>query len=215
MSRVVLLGDSILDNAPYTAPHPDTTAHLSRILGPGWDAERLAQDGATMGGMRSQLERLDGRADIAVLSIGGNDVTAHIGMLDQPASRSSEVLRDLSVIHDAFTASYEMVAGAVADRAERVILCTIYEVRLEPEPYAELARIPLAVLNDQIVRIGARLGFDVLELRAVCTDPSDFCPTDRTVRARRRKNRQRDRGRRHRSRPSASAPDLRRGLSAG
>ena len=174
MPRVVLLGDSILDNAPYTVPHPDTTAHLSRKLGSGWSVERLAEDGAIMSDIGGQLSRLEGRAEVAVLSIGGNDLIAHIGVLDRPASRSSEVLRDLASIAEAFTSSYQAVAAAVADRAERVILCTVYEVQLEPVPYAKLARVPLAVLNDRIVRTGTRLRLDVLELRSVCTEPADF-----------------------------------------
>jgi hypothetical protein len=32
----------------------------------------------------------------------------------------------------------------------------------------------LALLNDRILRTGARLGLDVLELRSVCTEPGDF-----------------------------------------
>jgi hypothetical protein len=47
-------------------------------------------------------------------------------------------------------------------------------VQLEPRPYAELARVPLALLNDRIVRTASRLGLDVLELRSICTDPADF-----------------------------------------
>lgn len=34
--------------------------------------------------------------------------------------------------------------------------------------------MPLALLNETIIRTGARLGLDVLELRSVCTEPSDF-----------------------------------------
>lgn len=42
MKTLVLLGDSILDNAPYGRPEPDTTTHLQRLL-PEWDATSLAQ----------------------------------------------------------------------------------------------------------------------------------------------------------------------------
>lgn len=37
--QVVLLGDSILDNRPYTAPAPDTTDCLRRLLGGEWSVE--------------------------------------------------------------------------------------------------------------------------------------------------------------------------------
>lgn len=80
----------------------------------------------------------------------------------------------LLTIADEFERAYERVARAVADRAERTILCTIFEVRFEPEEQARLVRVPLGVLNDRIIRIAARLGVDVLELRSVCTEARDF-----------------------------------------
>lgn len=171
---VTLLGDSILDNGPYTRPEPDTTAHLQRLLAPQWSVHRLAQDGATMTDVRFQFDALDCRPTVAVLSIGGNDALKHIGVLDLRASAAAEILEELLVIAEEFGRRYEPVARAVAERAERTLLCTIYEVQLEPPPYARHARVPLALLNDQIVRTSTRLGLDVLDLRSVCTEPSDF-----------------------------------------
>lgn len=75
---------------------------------------------------------------------------------------------------DAFASRYAQVVGEVLPRARRTILCTIYEVQLEPATYAMLARVPLAVINDRIQRVGAALGADVLDLRTVCTVPADF-----------------------------------------
>jgi hypothetical protein len=171
---LVLLGDSILDNAPYTMPEPDTTAHLQRLLGPRWSVHRLAQDGAKMSDVRFQLRALTTPPAAAVLSIGGNDAGEHIGLLERRASAAAEILHELLIIADDFGRRYEAVARAVAERVPRTLLCTIYEVQLEPPPYARLARVPLAVLNDRIVRTGARLGLDILELRSVCTEPGDF-----------------------------------------
>jgi len=174
VSRVTLLGDSILDNGPYTRPDPDTTAHLARLLSPQWSVERLAQDGATMSGLPAQLGALEGRPEYAVLSIGGNDAIEHIGVLDRRASHAAEVLAELLAITDEFDGRYQAAARAVAERSERTVLCTIYEAPLEPAAAARLARVPLALLNDRIVRTGARLGLDVLELRSVCTEAADF-----------------------------------------
>jgi lysophospholipase L1-like esterase len=171
---VALLGDSILDNWPYTRPEPDTTAHLQRLLGPGPPVVRLARDGATMGDMRLQLRELEGRPAHAIVSIGGNDATEHIGLLDRRATGAGEVLEDLLRIADDFQRRYEATVTTVAERADHIVLCTIYEVQLEPAVFARLARVPLAVLNDRIVRTAARLGLDVLELRSVCTEPADF-----------------------------------------
>jgi hypothetical protein len=170
---LVLVGDSILDNAPYTHPEPDTTAHLRRML-PDWTVVRLAQDGAVMNDIAFQLAQLNDRVTTAVLSVGGNDAVEHIGVLERRATSSADVLADLLGIADQFSKRYESVAGSLAKYADRTILCTIYEVQLEPAHFAKLARVPLALLNDRIVRVASRLGLDVLELRTVCTEPSDF-----------------------------------------
>lgn len=172
--KLALLGDSILDNAPYTVPEPDTTTHLQHLLGSGWSVELLAMDGAVMADVPRQVRALDGRPEVAVLSVGGNDALQHVDLLERRGTSSAALFKDLLEIADDFERQYEKVARAVADHAHRTVLCTIYEVRLEPAPYAKLVRVPVAVLNDRIIRIGARLGVDILDLRAVCTDDSDF-----------------------------------------
>lgn len=171
---LVLFGDSILDNAPYTAPEQDTTAHLESILGDGWQVHRFARDGATMGGIYSQLEQIEDAPAAAVLSVGGNDVLAHAGLLQRRDVTAAEVLEELLQIADEFERRYDDVVRAVSERVARTVLCTIYEARLEPPVLARLARVPLGVLNDRIIRTGARRGLDVLDLRSVCTEPEDF-----------------------------------------
>jgi lysophospholipase L1-like esterase len=171
---VLLLGDSILDNQPYTGGAPDTTTHLRSMLGTPWRVELLARDGATLSDIPGQLRRVPTRDAVAFLSVGGNDLTQHIGLLARTGTTAGAILGELLQIADHFTARYDKVAQAVAAAVERTVLCTIYEVRLEPEEAAELARVPLGVLNDRIVRVAARLGLEVLELRDVCTSHSDF-----------------------------------------
>ena len=172
--KLVLIGDSILDNAPYTTPEPDTTTHLQNLLGSAWSVELLAMDGAVMADVPRQVRALHGRPDVAVLSVGGNDAIQHVDLLERRGTSSADVFKDLLEIVDDFEHNYEKVARMVAEHAHRTVLCTIYEVRLEPAIYAKLVRVPLAVLNDRIISIGARLGVDVIDLRAVCTDDADF-----------------------------------------
>lgn len=173
MQSLCLLGDSILDNAPYTRPAPDTTAHLQQLL-TGWSVERRARDGARMSGVEAQLRGLTARPTVAVLSIGGNDAVEHVGLLERRGTTAAQLLDELIRIADDFETEYEPVARAVRERAERTVLCTIYEVQLEPASYARLAKAPLGVLNDRIVRVASRLSVEVLDLRSVCTDKSDF-----------------------------------------
>lgn len=173
LRHLVLLGDSILDNAPYTTPKPDTAWHLRRLIGERWSVELLARDGARMAEMQEQFVRID-RPSTAVLSIGGNDVTRHVGMLAKPASSAKDVLSELLAIADAFAPRYAAVLDALIPRVERLVLCTIYDVRLEPPEIARLARVPIALLNDRIIGAAAARGLEVIDLRAVCTEDADF-----------------------------------------
>jgi hypothetical protein len=169
----VLLGDSILDNAPYTTPKPDTASHLRRLIGERWSVELLARDGARMADMLEQIVRID-RPATAVLSIGGNDATRHVGMLSKPATSTRDVLDELLTIADGFAPRYAAVLDALMPKLERLVLCTIYDVRLVPPEVARLARVPIALLNDRIIGAAAARGLEVIDLRAVCTDDADF-----------------------------------------
>lgn len=171
--HLVLLGDSILDNAPYTRPAPDTAAHLRRLIGQEWTVELLALDGARMADMREQVARLD-RPSVAVLSIGGNDVTRHVSLLSGPATSARDVIGELLAIVEAFGAQYDAVLDSLRPVVRRLVLCTIYDVPLEPPELARLARVPIALLDDRIVRAGAARGLEVIDLRAVCTEAADF-----------------------------------------
>lgn len=174
MHHVALLGDSILDNSPYTAPEPDTSTCLQRSLGADWTVELLARDGATMADLRFQVGHLPKVTDAAVLSIGGNDAVDHIGILNQRASNSAEVLAQLADIMDQFRVNYRRVLSDLQPRVRRLIVCTIYEPPLSDPVIANLARVPLTLLNNQIIREATRAGVDVLDLRTVCTDTTDF-----------------------------------------
>jgi hypothetical protein len=171
---LVLLGDSILDNAAYTRPAPDTTHHLRHVLGGGWTVERLARDGASIADVRFQLAELPPRADCVILSVGGNDAADHIDLLERRVSSAAEVLDELARIADHFATAYLELAAAIVGRTPRLVLCTIYEPPLFDPVTARLARVPLGLLNDRIVQTASRLRLEALDLRTVCTEPDDF-----------------------------------------
>ena len=175
LRMLALLGDSIIDNGSYTRPHPDTATHLRGLLSPGWSVTLVARDGATTDQVGPQLLRLPpGRPDVAVLSIGGNDLTEHIGILAPRVTSSTLLLTTLLDIAGKFEKRYARVLELIRPGVERLIVCTIYEVPLNGPEMARLARIPLAVFNDRIIRVAGRVGAEVLELRDVCTEVSDF-----------------------------------------
>jgi len=174
MRHIALLGDSILDNRPYVEPQPDTAESLRQLLGAGWSVHLLARDGSMIADLAPQLEAIPTGTELAVLSIGGNDAMDHVGILDQPVARSSEVFLQLASIAEGFGEAYRKALLALRPRAGRLVACTVYEPPLLDEMTARLARIPLSLLNDRILREAADACIDVLDLRRVCTEPGDF-----------------------------------------
>jgi lysophospholipase L1-like esterase len=171
--RVVLFGDSVFDNVSYTDGAPSTRAHLADMLGPEWAVELAAVDGAMMGDVTRQLAICDPGLDVVgVLSVGGNDLLRHLGLLGRPDLRHP--FDELMDIADRFQRSYRLLVEEMQRTVPNLILCTIYEARLEPDTFARRLKAPLAVINDRIISVASDLGLAVLDLRAVCTTSADF-----------------------------------------
>ena len=65
----------------------------------------------------------------------------------------------------------EPISRALAKVAP--LVCTIYNGNLAPSEQRN-ARVALATFNDVIVRTALAFSLNLLELRAICTQPSDF-----------------------------------------
>ena len=137
MAHIVLLGDSIFDNAAYTGGGPDVVTQLRQILPGGSDASLLAVDGHRTADVDRELHRLPATATHLVLSVGGNDALANIDILDRPAVSSAQVLGALAE-----------VAGEFERRYRR-----------------RLASIALCVFNDVILRVAFERALAVVDLR--------------------------------------------------
>jgi hypothetical protein len=83
MTHIVLLGDSIFDNAAYVAGGPDVVRQLRDILPSGWRATLNARDGAVIADLPRQLQELPADATHLVVSIGGNDALNESGLLER------------------------------------------------------------------------------------------------------------------------------------
>jgi hypothetical protein len=174
MPHVVLLGDSIFDNAAYVGRGPDVIQQLTRRLPDGWRATLLAQDGAVLSGVRGQLGRLPADATHLVVSVGGNDALRHSGILDQAAPSIAEALLRLASISAEFERDYAAMLDIVLARGLGTAICTIYDPNY-PDPIRQrLAVTALKVLNDPILRLAARRGVPVIDLRLVCDHPGDY-----------------------------------------
>ena len=81
-AHVVLLGDSVFDNAAYVGGGPDVVRHLRAALGAGHRATLAAVDGATIADVPHQLAGVPAEATALVVSAGGNDALAEAAVLD-------------------------------------------------------------------------------------------------------------------------------------
>jgi hypothetical protein len=80
--RIILLGDSIIDNGVYVKPGEPCVAGQLQALRPLDLVKRRALDGAVCADdLKTQLGDFEPH-DYVVLSCGGNDALKHIEMLD-------------------------------------------------------------------------------------------------------------------------------------
>jgi hypothetical protein len=175
--HVVLLGDSIFDNAAYVGRDPDVRTQLQAMLQASKgssEATLLARDGATIAEVGAQLSVLPTDATHLVVSTGGNDALGAIGLLEAKATSVADALATLATMGDEFRRDYAAMLDMVAARRLPTAACTIYEPRF-PEPALQrAAATALALLNDQISREIFSRGLAMIDLRLVCDEDKDF-----------------------------------------
>ena len=171
MSHVVLLGDSIFDNASYVRGSPDVVEQLRSQLPKGWQATLCAVDGATASGVPRQLGRVPADASHLVVSAGGNDALGSSGLLRQPSRPLGQALAELAASRERFWQAYRDMLAAVLKLGRPTAVCTVYDAvpNLPPEGVALLS-----VFNDIILREATRERVPVLDLRFVCDRPADY-----------------------------------------
>lgn len=174
MPHVVLLGDSIFDNAAYTRGGPDVITQLRGVLPGGWRATLGAVDGATTHDMARQLRTLPSDVTHLVLSVGGNDALGHMELLDLRVRSSAEVLERLGAAAGEFETRYRRAVDALLEQRAPLVLCTIYNGNFPDADFQRLASTALTVFNDVILRVAFERALAVIDLRLVCNEPADY-----------------------------------------
>ena len=174
MPHIVLLGDSIFDNAAYVAGGPDVRTQLQECLPSDWRVTLLAIDGSRTQDVASQLQQLPHDATHLVVSVGGNDALDHVDFLTDDATAVSEVLDGLAAIAEAFEDTYHRMVQAVLQKQLPIILCTIYYPRFPDPAWQRLAVTALTVFNDVIIRKAFQVGVPLIDLRLTCHDDADY-----------------------------------------
>ena len=174
MNHIVLLGDSIFDNAAYVPGGPDVVRQLRDILPSGWRATLNALDGAVIADLPQQLQKLPTDASHLVVSVGGNDALDDAGLLERKVSSMAEALDLISGVRERFRSAYARMLDQVLQRRLPVAVCTIYEARFPEAVTRRLAATALTALNDAITREAFARNIDCIDLRILCDDDRDF-----------------------------------------
>jgi hypothetical protein len=174
MTHIVLLGDSVFDNAAYGSGGPDVLRQLRGRLPSGWSATLAAVDGAVTASVPRQLDRVPRDATHLIVSVGGNDALGQAGVLEDSANSIGLALHRLADVADRFERDYTTMLEAVLRRGLPTAICTIYDPRFPDPRFRRVAITALKVFNDAIARAAFTRGLPLLDLRLICDQDADY-----------------------------------------
>ena len=174
MKNIVLLGDSIFDNASYVKGGPDVIRQLRAKLPEGWKATLNAVDGSTVENVSGQLARLPQEASHLVVSVGGNNALNHVGILSERAQSTAEVLNRLADISEDFQRQYHTMLHEILSYRLPTAICTVYYPRFPDRLLQRIAIAALTIFNDVIMREAFMAGVPLLDLRLICNEDADY-----------------------------------------
>jgi len=171
--HIVLLGDSIFDNAAYVGGAPDVVRQVRDVLPEDWRATLLAVDGAVTESVARQLHGLPGDCSLLVVSAGGNDALGEAYLLQHNVRTVGEGVMRLADAQAKFANHYSAMVEAVLATAVPVALCTIYDANFPP-PEGIIIKAALSLFNDVITRAAFSHGLPVIDLRLICSEAGDY-----------------------------------------
>jgi lysophospholipase L1-like esterase len=170
-AHLVLLGDSIFDNAVYVPGGSAVIDHLGAALPSRFHVTLIARDGDVVANISEQIERLPPGATHLVVSIGGNDALNAQSVMSLPATTVYSALAHLSRVREEFGQAYRAMLRKVLDRKLPTAVCTIYDSVPDLGPELQTA---LCLFNDTITREAMAAGVPVIDLRDVCIERTDY-----------------------------------------
>lgn len=169
--HIVLLGDSIFDNARYVPGSPAVIDQLRECLPLGWRATLVANDGDVVADLVRQIALIPRDATHLVVSVGGNDALMSQGVMSAPARTVIDALGHLAEVRRLFQSAYRAMLGELLQLRLKTAVCTIYDAVPGLTPELQTA---LAIFNDTITREATAAALPVIDIRLTCVAPSDF-----------------------------------------
>lgn len=176
MKNLILLGDSIFDNKSYVnKTDPDVREQVQQAFGSDWNVKLMAVDGDRLQELiGQQIPAIPAEADALVVSVGGNNALGYSSVLMLPAKSVVEVLDMFGEVSAEFEQLYSEMVQKLLALGKPLVLCTIYNPRYPDLQLQQRVVTALKIFNDCILRTGLAVGAQVIDLRAVCTEDSDF-----------------------------------------
>ena len=170
-SSVILLGDSIFDNAVYVPGEPCVTEQLQGLLPADVSVRMLAVDGDCIRHVKEQLEQVPEDTTHLFVSVGGNDALEHYETLFGDYQVARDLFTLLHQIQIGFRTQYRGMLEAVVELNRPAAVCTIYDTVPSIEAIALTA---LSLFNDVIVAEATAMNLPIVDLRHVCNEVSDY-----------------------------------------
>lgn len=172
--HVVLIGDSIFDNAAYVPGGPSVLEHLRGMLPTGWRATLVAVDGATVSATFEQLGKIPRGATHLVLSVGGNDaIGAASSLLSQDTVDVDDALRQLGAVRREFFDAYTRLVSEIRTFGLPLVICTVYD---SVPGLSASESAGLCLFNDTITRVAFEAQATLIDLRSICSEHADYSP---------------------------------------
>ena len=164
--RIVLVGDSILDNRPYAGTR-GSTAQILATLAPDIVVETVAHDGDVMADVHHQLSLLEPCKDtLAVVSIGGNDCLRLLNSLGTWA-----FFRNVCSFLWTYGDEYEATLRLVTEQYGEVLALNLYGLN---STCGALLGPAVMLVNWLMARRAQRLGVRVIDIHGLFTHASDY-----------------------------------------
>jgi hypothetical protein len=174
MRHIVLLGDSIFDNAAYLPGGPDVIGQLKSILPKDCPATLLAVDGSVTTDVITQVARIPASATHLIVSVGGNDGLSRADVLQRPAASVGAAVDLLAALRSEFHHNYRRMLSTLLALKQPLAVHTVYDPCFQDAVMQRLATTTLNIFNDCILREAIAHGLPVLDLRLICTEPGDY-----------------------------------------
>lgn len=179
MNKLVLLGDSTIDNKVYVQTEElSVKEHLENLV--DYEVLQIALDGAiTDDVINNQIDMIPGDASHILLSVGGNDLLQEIDFLYQDFKYTPKRLLETVIgLLSPIAENYETIVKQLSTNRAKLLCATVYEGNLvgsvEFDSISDSSKAMVSLLNDSIFRICDEYDLETLDLRNIFVSPEDY-----------------------------------------